>query len=73
MCLGVHGVLGGSPDLNRQGPQDRQGSDSCTLLDYLDFLIRQLIQLIHQPVDLPVGGIDLALDGSLVVRGLRRS
>jgi len=29
--------------------------------DYFDFLIRQSIKLIHQLINLPVGGVDLAL------------
>src|SRR6266851_7508766 len=39
------------------------------LLHNLNLLLRQPIQLVHQPVDLPVGGVDLALeDGFLVCR-----
>jgi len=33
-----------------------------------DLLLRQPVQLIHQPVDLPVGGFDLALEMGLFVR-----
>ena len=34
-----------------------------------DLLFRQPLQFVHQPVDLPVRGLDLTLDGSLLVAG----
>ena len=37
-----------------------------------DIFIRQIVQLIHQPVNLPVGGVDLAFENGLVMGGLRR-
>ena len=41
------------------------------LLDDPDLVIGQVVQFVHQPVDLPVGGVDLALEDRLVMRGRR--
>ena len=38
-------------------------------LHHRNLLLRQPVQLVHQPVDLPVGGIDLSLDEGRVVAG----
>ena len=38
---------------------------SQTLFHDFDFLVRQIIQLIHQLTNLPVGGLDLALEDGL--------
>jgi len=35
--------------------------------DDLDLLHRQSVQLIHQLIDLPARGVDLALEGGLLV------
>ena len=40
---------------------------SC--FNYFNLLLRQAIEIIHQCINLPVGGVDLALEGGLVLLG----
>jgi len=42
------------------------------LLGDLDLLVRQGVELVNELVDLPVGGVDLALEGGLGGGGFRR-
>lgn len=37
------------------------------LLNNSDFFLRQPVQIIHQPINLAVGGVDLALEDVAVI------
>ena len=38
---------------------------ACRLLDYLDLSVSKFVELVHELVNLPVRGVNLALDGRL--------
>jgi len=53
---------------SRTPPFDKGGMGGISSpLHYRNLLLCQSVQLINQPVDLPIGGVDLALDGVCVM------